>query len=96
MVDVELWSLVEALLAQWTEAGRATAVPVRCDAGLTEAVATWCGYGVGENLQADGAGELLLRQEVYRHGHGLDGHQLKKKGKYKHSVDKDSRLFICF
>lgn len=78
VVDVELWTLAEALLAQRTEAGFAPAVPVRRDAGQAEAVATWCGDGVGEDVQANRAGELLLRQEVHGDGHGMDGHQLQK------------------
>lgn len=61
VIDVELWALAEALLAQRTDAGLAPVVPVRRDAGQAEAVATWCGYGVGEDVQANGAGELLLR-----------------------------------
>lgn len=79
MVDVELWTLAEALLTQGAEAGFAPAIPVGRDAGEAEAVATWRGDGVGEDVQANRAGELLLRQEVHGDGHGMDGHQLKKK-----------------
>lgn len=86
MIDVELWTFAEAFLAQGTEAGFPPAVPVGRDAGQTETVATWRGDGVGEDIQANGAGELLLRQEVHRNGHGIDGHQLKKK-KRRDKVD---------
>lgn len=69
---MELWALAKALLAQGTEADFPPAVPVGRDAGQAEAVATWRGYGVGEDVQTNRAGELLLRQEVHGYGHGGD------------------------
>lgn len=86
VIDVELWTPAEAFLAQGTEAGLSPAVPVGRDAGQTEAVAAWCRDRVGEDLQANGARELLLRQEVHRNGHGIGRHQLKKQDKKKTDV----------
>ena len=38
-------------------------VPVAGDAGQAETVSAGRGHRVGEHIQADGAGELVLRQE---------------------------------
>ena len=38
-------------------------IPVAGDAGQAEAVSAGRGHGVGEHVQADGAGELVLGQE---------------------------------
>lgn len=79
VIYVEIWALAEALLTQRTDAGLTPTVPVRRDAGQAETVTTWRGYRIGKDFQANGAGELLLRQEVYRNGHVMDGHKLKRK-----------------
>lgn len=71
-VDVELWSLTEGLLAERTlvdlspptsSTPSPPSIPVGGDAGLAETVATWCGDWVVEDVQTDGAGELVFRQE---------------------------------
>lgn len=81
-VDVELRSPAEGLLAQRTvvrPGGPAStcaasfSVPVGADAALAVAVAAWRWDRVVEQIQADGARELVLRQamNVERHRHAV-------------------------
>lgn len=62
-VDAELWALGEGSLAQRAGvdgAGR----PVAPDAALAEVVPAGRGDRLAEQVQTDGAGQLLLRQHI--------------------------------
>ncbi len=74
---MELRSLTEGLFAEGTLVILGTSsscpcfsIPVGGDAGLAEAVATWCWDGVVEHLQTDWAAELVFRQEGRSQSHG--------------------------
>lgn len=64
-VDTELWFSGEGFLAHGTQELLAV-IPEALQAGLTESVAAGSGDGLDEDLQTDGAGELLLRQDSPR------------------------------
>ncbi len=64
-VDAELWLSGEGFLAHGAQELLAV-IPVALQTGLTESVAAGSGDGLDEDLQTDGAGELLLRQDSPR------------------------------
>lgn len=64
-VDTELWFSGEGFLAHGTQELLAV-IPEALQTGLTESVAAGSGDGLDEDLQTDGAGELLLRQDSSR------------------------------
>lgn len=71
-VDVKLRTLAEGLLADGTEINAAappSSVPVGRDAPLTEAMSTWGRDGVLEDLETDGARELILTQKCSSQRH---------------------------
>ena len=71
-VDVELGPPAVRLFADGAEKGLVAdhLVPVAGDAGQAETVSAGRGHGVGEHVQADGAGELVLGQERCHRRHG--------------------------
>lgn len=46
--------------------------PVAAETGQTEAVSTWYGHWVGEDVPTQRAQEVLLIQQAYRRGHALE------------------------
>lgn len=62
-VDVDLRPLGELMLAERAGAGGAGG-PVASDATLAEVVSKGCRHWVVEQVQADGAGQLLLRKHL--------------------------------
>lgn len=46
--------------------------PVVAEAGQAEAVSTWYGYWAGEDVSAQGAQKVLLREEADGRGHSLE------------------------
>lgn len=64
-VDAELWLSGEGFLAHGAQELLAV-IPKALQTGLTESVAAGSGDGLDEDLQTDGAGELLLRQDLPR------------------------------
>lgn len=67
-VDTKFEPFVELLFAQRTLT-LLFAFPVPGDTGLAKVVSTWNRNRLGENLQTDGAQELILRQETAGCGH---------------------------
>ncbi len=64
-VDAELWFSGEGFLAHGAYELLAV-IPEALQTGLTESMAAGSGDGLDEDLQTDGAGELLLRQDSPR------------------------------
>lgn len=61
-VDTKLKLFAEVLVAQWALAQR-FAFPVLRDTGFAKVVSTWSRNRLSENIQTDGAEELILGQE---------------------------------
>lgn len=67
-VDAQFEAFAELFVAQWTQT-LVFALPVPGDTGLAEVVSTWNRNRLDEEIHADGARELIFRQQTIGRGH---------------------------
>lgn len=89
-VDAKFEPLVELLVAQWTLTVLFV-LPVPADTGLAEVVSTWNRNGLRENIQTDGAQELIFRQEAASCGHILSRGEEKSSFKGNNIINSSHR-----